>query len=133
MADHTDYKRITVNPGDDDDIVIVAGAPAQKSSHRDQSSHDVHVSSTVPPKASVEASSAAPSKMPSETSSTAPSKVSPEASSTAPSKTSSEASEYHPTTLADIKESKMPKTQIRVIVLAIVAIAAFIIWYTMFA
>ncbi len=36
--------------------------------------------------------------------------------------------EYHATTLEDIKSSKMPKAQIVIIVLAIIAIAAFIIW-----
>ena len=36
---------------------------------------------------------------------------------------------YHETTLDDIKESKMPKTQIAVIAVALVCLAAFIIWY----
>lgn len=36
---------------------------------------------------------------------------------------------YHPTTMDDIQGSKMPATQIVVISVALICLAAFIIWY----
>lgn len=46
---------------------------------------------------------------------------------------SSHESDYAPTTLEDIKTTKMSKTQIAVIVIAILAIVAFVIWYVAFS
>lgn len=40
---------------------------------------------------------------------------------------------YHPTTMADIEGSKMPKTQVAVIIVCVLAIIAFAIWYTFFS
>lgn len=40
---------------------------------------------------------------------------------------------YDPTTLDDIESSKMPRIQIAVIVIAVVAIVAFAIWYAFFS
>ena len=39
---------------------------------------------------------------------------------------------YTPTTLEDIESSKMPRTQIAVIVIAVICLAAFVAWYLLF-
>ena len=44
-----------------------------------------------------------------------------------------DSSDYQGTTLEDIKSSKMPKAQLAVIIVAIVCLAAFIIWYAVFS
>lgn len=40
---------------------------------------------------------------------------------------------HHGTTLDDIRSSKMPKTQVVIIVLAVCAIIAFAVWYAFFS
>lgn len=111
MADQTDFKHITVNPGDADDVVIQAGIvdagagadPLDRGSTRCEPEDDVR------PGPAAAAHDGEPRSAASE-----PTPSSPSA--------------YHETTLEDIKSSKMPKTQIIVIALALVAIAAFVIW-----
>ena len=100
MADQTDFKHITVNPAEPDDIVIHAGAPTEGSQ---------------PPMAAQESTRPAPAKSPSTS-----------ASAKAPSA-------YHATTLEDIQGFKMSKTQIAVIIVALAAIVAFVVWYTVFS
>lgn len=113
MADQTDFKHITVNPAETDDVVIHAGAPA----------------------AAQDAPSAArPASHPSQPESTT---ASP-ASADSPSDSSSSArpakkDAYRQTTLEDIQSFKMSKTQIAVIVVALAAIVAFVVWYLVFS
>lgn len=98
MADQTDFKHITVNPAEPDDIVIHAGAP-QSDSQPPQAKKDA-------PEPASPSSKPAPSKAP---------------------------SDYHATTLEDIQGFKMSKTQIAVIIIALAAIVAFVVWYTVFS
>lgn len=114
MADQTDFKHITVNPGDADDVVIQAGIvdagagadPLDRGSTRCEPADDVRPD---PATAAAAAHDGEPRSAASELTPSSP-------------------SAYHETTLEDIKSSKMPKTQIIVIALALVAIAAFVIW-----
>ncbi len=120
MADQTDFKHITVNPGDADDVVIQAGIvdagagadPLDRGSTRCEPADDVRpdpaTAATLP------------------TAAAAAHDGEPRSAASEPTPSSSSA--YHETTLEDIKSSKMPKTQIIVIALALVAIAAFVIW-----
>ena len=146
MADQTDFKHITVNPGDDDDIVIVAGAPEKRDISSEGPSSDVGVEAAAASFESASNQSDQPDS-PSE----AASSNSPEAAIQEPNQDfdtnngvpqkkpqvssgkSKKDPEYHPTTLEDIDSSKMSKTQLVVIILAIVVIAAFVIWYIMFS
>lgn len=41
--------------------------------------------------------------------------------------------DFQPTTLEDIQGSKMPKTQVAIIVLAVLAVVAFVVWYAFFS
>lgn len=108
MADQTDFKHITVNPAEPDDIVIHAGAPKGDSQSSEAVIADMSPAS----------SNDQPSNQPSAA------KLS---GSKAPSAATSA---YRATTLEDIQGFKMSKTQIAVIIVALAAIVAFVVWYT---
>ena len=102
MADKTGFKHITVGAGDDD-VVIVAGAPAISpagtAAHRDE----------------------------------APAEPEPASASAAPARAEAPAKDsYQPTTLEDIEQAKMPLTQKIVIAAAAVAVVAFAVRYVLF-
>lgn len=110
MAGQTDFKHITVNPAEDDDIVIQAGAPSDATSRH----------SDAPIRHSEQSEeSLAPQK--------SPQNPAPQSPKPASSK------EYRATTLEDIQSFKMSRTQIVIIVLALAAIVAFVVWYMFFS
>ena len=119
MAGQTDFKHITVNPGDVEDTVIQAGAVSSSAAHpvRPVAAHATGASEA----ADTPAPATAPSSEPAADAASA-------AAAAAVSRSSGDRAPYRETTLEDIKGSKMPKTQIIVIALALIAIAAFIIW-----
>lgn len=120
MADQTDFKHITVNSGDGDDVVIHAGIVEPTA-----------VEPVPAPRAAGDADGVAPADKP-VAAADKPVAANPTASSALrPSGRPAAASPkdaYHETTLEDIEGSKMPKTQIIVIALAVIGIAAFVIW-----
>lgn len=111
MADQTNFKHITVNPGEDDDIIIQAGAPRdeQPLSQKDVLSDSQHSAS--------DECDIMPDK-----------EVSAMHEGMFASKNA-----YHSTTLEDIESSKMSKTQIVVIAIALIALGSFILWYLVFS
>lgn len=108
MADQTDFKHITVNPAEPDDIVIHAGAPSSDA------------------QSNGEAADIAKGDI-----GTAP--MAPSEGARAKAGAATASSGYHATTLEDIQGFKMSKTQIAVIIVALAAIAAFVVWYTVFS
>lgn len=124
MADQTDFKHITVNPADSDDVVIHAGAPASAATQEDRSEppSPKHPEPLQNGNAPSEASSAAVAGKDVE----GPS--SDGSADLRPSKP-----DYRQTTLEDIQSFRMSKTQIAVIVAALAAIAAFVVWYLVFS
>ena len=127
MADQTEFKHITVNPAEADDVVIHAGAPKSE----DESLH-----AGTQQESSAQTSSVSPQSVQPEESHASSPAVSDASAKTAKPKAASskrDSDSYHPTTLEDIEGSKMPKTQIVVIVVAIVAIIAFVVWYMAFS
>lgn len=130
MADQTDFKHITVNPAEADDVVIHAGAPVQcdegataAAGTPDTGSGDVAARRDGSASASAASSSSSPFV-------TASSEGGAEK---APSATPKRQDAYRQTTLEDIQSFKMSKTQIAVIVMALAAIAAFVVWYLVFS
>lgn len=117
MADSTGFSHITVNADTDDDVVIQAGivdAPADD---------EIVVEEDV----AVLADDAAPTE-----DDVAP--ASDEAAGQdepAPRRPSAPAPDdgYRETTLADIEGAKMPTAQKAVIIVALLGVAAFVLWY----
>lgn len=101
------FKHIKVTPADNDEVVIIAGAPNAADDDVDagvtSNAEDAYHPTTL------EASE-------------------PSARAEAATKKGA-VDAYHPTTLEDIESSKMPKTQIAVIVVAVVVLVAFAIWF----
>lgn len=138
MADQTDYKHIKVNAGAEDDVVIFAGASSEGA---DAASADMPSASVahgnaraqaIPDIAASESASAAASASAEASASTAANVANLAGKDEGASKASESVSEYHETTLGDIQSSKMPKSQLVVIVCAVLAIAAFAVWYMFF-
>ena len=103
MADKTGFKHITVGASDDD-VVIVAGAPAISPAAGTAAHWDE-----------------------------APAEPEPASASAAPARAEAPAKDsYQPTTLEDIEEAKMPLTQNIVIAAAAVAVVAFAVRYVLF-
>lgn len=127
MADQTEFKHITVNPAEADDVVIHAGAPKSE----DESLHAGTQQENSAQEPSVSPQSVKPEESPADSPATSDASAMPTKPKAASSK--QDADSYHPTTLEDIEGSKMPKTQIVVIVVAIVAIIAFAVWYMAFS
>lgn len=105
MADQTQFRHITVNAADDD-VVIYAGA---------------HASAQTAAEAAVDPAEAEDGAEPIRDMSEARADLQPE-----------KADDYHETTLADIQASKMPTMQKVILAIAVVAIAAFAVWYMFF-
>lgn len=107
MADQTQFRHITVNAADDD-VVMYAGAHTSdqgaRGTEEDTSASVICVES-----------------VPVENMSDMRRNLQPE-----------KADDYHETTLADIQASKMPAMQKVIIAIAVVAVAAFIVWYVFF-
>lgn len=118
MADQTDYRHIKVNPCDDDDVVIIAG----KTSSQDEGARPAQRSERS---ASAPSGPKSPSAHPDRGAADGP--ANSESIPTAPTPSPKE-TRYHETTLEDIRSSKMSSTQIIVIVVALIAIAAFVLW-----
>ena len=114
MADQTDFKHITVNPAEPDDVVIHAGAPKD----------DAQPSEAKKGSAQLEPAAAPADK---------PAQPTVQASSSHKPSTPKATSSYHATTLEDIQGFKMSKTQIAVIIIALAAIVAFVVWYLVFS
>lgn len=106
MADQTQFRHITVNAADDD-VVIYAGAHESAGEASEARAHAADPLSE-PAQPTVKASEACEELQP------------------------READDYHETTLADIRASKMPAMQKAIIAIAVVAIAAFAVWYMFF-
>ena len=110
MQDSSSFKHIKVSASGHDEVVIKAGKhPGEAEiASKGEGAHDAAEpkasSASVDGKASVASGNREP-----------------------------EAGAYSPTTLEDIKTSKMSKVQIAVIAIAVVAIAAFAIWYAAFS
>lgn len=112
MAGQTDFKHITVNPAEPDDIVIHAGAPRGDSQPSGEGSAEDVTAHTLDHPSSESLSDGA---------------------STPPTSSSQASSAYRATTLEDIQGFKMSKTQIAVIIIALAAIVAFVVWYLVFS
>lgn len=110
MHDSDTYKHIKVSTGRNDEVVIKAG---RRDDGADASSKEGAGKCAQHPSADPDSSQE-------------------EKPATANAATSS-SSEYVPTTLEDLKTSKMSKVQIAVIALAVIAIAAFVVWYVAFS
>lgn len=110
------FKHIKVNPADDSEVVIIAGAP-DAASEEDVRTVDVIVEDREADEPTADENPAVErpaDKQPADV-----------------KKRSKEDAEdaYHPTTLEDIESSKMPGTQIAVIVVAVIVLVAFGIWF----
>lgn len=103
MADRTEFKHIKVN-ANDDDTIIVAGAPAYEDKRK--SSNDA-----------IEVARSGVSSRPAE------------AAAAQVEQKSTGKDAFSPTTLQDIEQSKIPAAQKIVIALAVLAIIAFVVWY----
>lgn len=124
MADQTDFKHITVNPADSDDVVIHAGSPGpaiKQEGRREPSSPTRSEQPQGDDAQNVAPADAAAGK----------DVKRPSSDGSANSKPSKPA--YRQTTLEDIQSFKMSKTQIAVIIVALAAIAAFVVWYLVFS
>ena len=120
MAGQNDFKHITVNSAGDDDVVIYVGAPVAPSD-ADENGADIEVDVAEMTGDNESDRSSISSK--------ATSKSEPDKSDKANIAKGPAGSSYHETTLEDIESSKMPKTQIVVVTLCVIAIVAFILWY----
>lgn len=118
MADRTRFKHIRVDAANDD-VVIYAGAhDAMRSSAEEADTAVGSEEATI----RMEASAA------SDSSSLAGAGASAAGSNAQPASSDG----YRATTLQDIKTSKMPAMQKAIIVIAVLAVAAFLIWYLSF-
>ncbi len=103
MTEAKGFKHIKVTPAEEPEVVIHAGAP-QPVQPKEPFPKEEPLSQEEPVQAS------RPSR--------------PQRAATQPEQS---------TTLEDIKGSKMPKTQLVVIILAVLAIIAFAVWYAFFS
>lgn len=128
MAQTQKYQHIKVTPRHDDDIVIHAGIKPEEANidhdRADQGSSDKKI--VVDEGASIEPSPSVSTSSVQKKSVSSPSKK-------VHTPKQHQSSDYKPTSLEDIRSSKMPRAQIIVIVLALLALAAFIVWYVFFS
>lgn len=112
MPDSKTYKHIKVGPVENDELVIKAGkSNIDKVGNASESvSKASEVTNEEVPKKDIAANGKAES-----------------------GETTKPGSSYKPTTLEDLKTSKMSWTQIVVIAVALIAISAFIFWYIVFS
>lgn len=121
MPEEKKFSLISVNAGDDDDIVIQAGAAPAASSRVASEPVDSAADRAAEPATARE--QAAPVEEPP---SAAPSESAGRAEDVAGT---GDADGYKPTTLDDLKRSSMSTTQRVVIVIAALAIIAFVVRY----
>lgn len=121
MPEEKKFSLISVNAGDDDDIVIQAGAAPAASSRVASEPVDSAADRAAEPATARE--QAAPVE---ESPSAAPSESAGRAEDVAGT---DDADGYKPTTLDDLKRSSMSTTQRVVIVIAALAIIAFVVRY----
>lgn len=113
MPNSKDYKHIKVGSVQNDEVVIKAGKPTTDES-------------AVVSKDIEDTPASTPAQNP----------ITDNSEKTSNSETresTNSSSSYSPTTLDDLEVSKMSKTQIAVIVVALIALASFIIWYIVFS
>lgn len=113
MAAQDGFKHIKVGSDEETEVVIHAGAPTA-------------VSGGASPSPAVDASECTDA-------SASGADVEPPDSSASHTQAAPAASTHRGTTLEDIQTSKMPKTQLVVIVVALLAIIAFTVWYVFFS
>ncbi len=121
MPEEKKFSLISVNAGDDDDIVIQAGAAPAASSR--VASEPVDSAADRPAEPATAREQTAPVEEPP---SAAPSESAGRAEDVAGT---DDADGYKPTTLDDLKRSSMSTTQRVVIVIAVLAIIAFVVRY----
>ncbi len=119
MTDDHAYKHIKVAPAEEPDVIIHAGireeAPSSAESAAKAAGQRPETEAPSPEAAAEEP----------------PSTVSSASADGVPGRSAKGA--YQPTTLDDIEGSKMPKTQVVVIIACVLAIIAFAIWYVFFS
>lgn len=123
MPEEKKFSLISVNAGDDDDIVIQAGAAPTASSR--VASEPVNSAADRAAEPATAREQAAPVEEPP---SAAPSESAGRAEDVAGT---DDADGYKPTTLDDLKRSSMSTTQRVIIVIAALAIIAFVVRYVM--
>lgn len=121
MPEEKKFSLISVNAGDDDDIVIQAGAAPAASSRAASEPVDSAADRTAEP--TTARGQAAPVEEPP---SVAPSESAGRAEDAAGA---DDADGYQPTTLDDLKRSSMSTTQRVIVVIAALAIIAFVVRY----
>lgn len=126
MAGQTDFKHITVNPAEADDVVIHAGAPVPRDEGADAHTEAAPQAQARP---ALYAGAASADAVPAPQAAAA----SPDAGASNASPAPKRQDAYRQTTLEDIQSFKMSKTQVAVIVVALAAIAAFVVWYLVFS
>lgn len=106
------FRHIKVTPAEEQEVVIHAGAPAKDASAKPQADP---VQAGAGPVGATRFQQAV------------------QESGTMPKARRREQGAHRGTTLEDIESSKMPKTQVVIIVIAICAIIAFAVWYAFFS
>lgn len=117
MADRTQFKHIKVNAASDD-VVIYAGSHA----------HTRSVEGAVADAAAASAAGTPADTGTSPTERCATDIPAPDQKRAQPEKPD----DYRETTLQDLRTSKMPAMQKAIIAIAVLAVAAFIVWYVSF-
>lgn len=133
-GDAQKFSHISVASDDEDDVVIEAGAPRSRSYGEGepaaQPSGDEAAASEVPIEAAEAAGGEGSSEPPSRASTSAPERA---AKADKPAKASAPARKgYEETTLEDLEGTKMSGMQKGIIAVALIGIAAFIVYYVAF-
>lgn len=133
-GDAQKFSHISVASDDEDDVVIEAGAPRSRSygegESASQPSGDEAAASEVPIEAAEAAGGEGSSESPSRAFTPAPERA---AKAGKPAKASAPARKgYEETTLEDLEGTKMSGMQKGIIAVALIGIAAFIVYYVAF-
>lgn len=133
-GDAQKFSHISVASDDEDDVVIEAGAPRSRSYGKGepaaQPSGDEAAASEVPIEAAEAAGGEGSSESPSRAFTPAPERA---AKADKPAKASAPARKgYEETTLEDLEGTKMSGMQKGIIAVALIGIAAFIVYYVAF-
>ena len=133
-GDAQKFSHISVTSDDEDDVVIEAGAPRSRSYGEGESTSQPARDEATARAAATEATAAdggeGPSEPPSRASTPAPERA---AKADKPAKASAPARKgYEETTLEDLEGTKMSGMQKGIIAVALIGIAAFIVYYVAF-
>ena len=133
-GDAQKFSHISVASDDEDDVVIEAGAPRSRSYGEGEPAAQAAGDEATGSAAATEAAEAdggeGPSESPSRASTPAPERA---AKADKPAKTSAPARKgYEETTLEDLEGTKMSGMQKGIIAVALIGIAAFIVYYVAF-